>query len=251
MERASGVLMHITSLPGKYGAGVFGKEAKYFIDFLADSGFKYWQTLPLVMTDECNSPYKSYSAFAGNPYFVDPETLCSDGLLTENELSGAAVTDEYRCDYEKLNRERKTLLANAASRADKTLRKKTERFISENPEIEKFCVFMARKAANGEKPWYDWTCDKTDADELFLWQFIQYEFFTQWSDIKNTPMKKELKSSGIFRYMWRMTAVTFGQIRSSLTSTRISIPQMSRDVRPIIFHVTDSCGEIRFTIGRI
>lgn len=196
MERASGVLMHITSLPGKYGAGVFGKEAKYFIDFLADSGFKYWQTLPLVMTDECNSPYKSYSAFAGNPYFVDPETLCSDGLLTENELSGAAVTDEYRCDYEKLNRERKTLLANAASRADKTLRKKTERFISENPEIEKFCVFMARKAANGEKPWYDWTCDKTDADELFLWQFIQYEFFTQWSDIKKYANEKGIKIIG-------------------------------------------------------
>ena len=71
MERSSGVLMHISSLPGEFSCGSFGDEAKEFIDFLSEAGFKWWQVLPFCMVDECNSPYKSYSAFGGNPYCVD------------------------------------------------------------------------------------------------------------------------------------------------------------------------------------
>lgn len=72
MKRSSGVLMHISSLPGDYSIGTFGKHAKAFVDFLSDCGFSYWQVLPFSMVDECNSPYKSYSAFAGNPFFYRP-----------------------------------------------------------------------------------------------------------------------------------------------------------------------------------
>ena len=86
MERKSGVLMHVSSLFGKYSSGSFGEEAKYFVDFLADCGFSYWQVLPFCMTDEYNSPYKSYSSFSGNPYFVDLPTLYEKGLLTAEEL---------------------------------------------------------------------------------------------------------------------------------------------------------------------
>ena len=85
-KRAAGVLMHISSLPGDYSVGSFGKEALEFIDFLADAGFSYWQVLPFCIPDECNSPYKSVSAFSGNPYFIDPETLATEGLLTPEEL---------------------------------------------------------------------------------------------------------------------------------------------------------------------
>ena len=82
LERKSGVLMHISSLWGEYSSGSFGKEAFEFIDFLKNSGFSYWQVLPFVIPDECNSPYKSYSTFGGNPYFVNLELLFKDGLFT-------------------------------------------------------------------------------------------------------------------------------------------------------------------------
>ena len=75
MERKSGVLMHVSTLWGEYSCGSFGKAAKEFVDFLSASGFSYWQVLPFGLVDECNSPYKSYSTFGGNPYFVDLEIL--------------------------------------------------------------------------------------------------------------------------------------------------------------------------------
>ena len=88
-ERASGVLMHISTLHGDYSCGSFGKEAKEFVDFLADAGFSYWQVLPFCIPDDCASPYKSNSAFAGNPAFIDLPTLAGEGLLTAKELESA------------------------------------------------------------------------------------------------------------------------------------------------------------------
>ena len=85
MERKSGVLMHVSSLFGDYSTGSFGEEAKYFVDFLEDCGFSYWQVLPFCMIDEYNSPYKSYSSFSGNPFFVDLKVLNQKGLLTDEE----------------------------------------------------------------------------------------------------------------------------------------------------------------------
>ena len=85
-KRSSGILMHISSLPGKYGIGTFGKEACSFINLLNKMGFTYWQTLPLGPVDQCHSPYKSPSAFAGNPFFIDPELLAVEGLLTQDEV---------------------------------------------------------------------------------------------------------------------------------------------------------------------
>ena len=88
-KRASGVLMHISSLPGEYSIGSFGKEARAFVDFLFECGFSYWQVLPFCMPDEFNSPYKSYSSFGANPYFIDLPTLYECGLLTAEELRRA------------------------------------------------------------------------------------------------------------------------------------------------------------------
>ena len=89
MKRSSGVLMHVSSLWGEYGVGSFGKEAREWIDFLAASGFGAWQVLPFCLPDECNSPYKSHSAFSSNPYFIDLPTLFEQGLLTKSELDAA------------------------------------------------------------------------------------------------------------------------------------------------------------------
>ena len=95
MKRKSGVLMHISSLPGEYSCGSFGKEAKEFVDFLERGGFSYWQTLPFCMTDWVNSPYKSYSSFGGNPYFIDLEELAAEGLLSYPELQSAKQRTPY------------------------------------------------------------------------------------------------------------------------------------------------------------
>ena len=83
--RSSGILMHISSLPSPYGIGALGKEARKFVDFLVKAQQTYWQVLPICPTSYGDSPYQSFSSFAGNPYFIDLEMLCEDGLLTEKE----------------------------------------------------------------------------------------------------------------------------------------------------------------------
>lgn len=183
MKRASGVLMHISSLWGEYSCGSFGKSAREFIDFLQDSGFSYWQTLPLGLTDEWNSPYKSYSAFAGNPWFIDLESLFEKGLLTSAQLDSARQRTAFLCEFERLRTERLELLLSASKRmAD---REAVEDFIESRPYLAKFCEFMALKTANHHLPWNEWTTGRYDSDTLFLWKFIQYEFFTQWQEVQN------------------------------------------------------------------
>ncbi len=182
MKRSSGVLMHISSLPGKYSCGSFGKEAKEFIDFLEDCGFSYWQVLPFCPIDEYNSPYKSHSAFGGNPYFINMDILFEKGLLTEAELKAAEQESPYLCEFERLSKERLALLQKAANRVEN--RAEVEAFISQNPHLESFCQFMARKTANHFVAWQDWEIQEYEPEVLFLWKFMQYEFFVQWREIK-------------------------------------------------------------------
>lgn len=186
--------MHISSLHGDYSIGSFGSEARYFVDFLAQCGFGYWQVLPFCMVDECNSPYKSYSTFGGNPYFVDLNVLNKKGLITDDELEVYRQQNPYVCEFVRLYHTRIELLKKAAMRV--TDRKPIESFAEANPYISKFCEFMALKSANEEKPWPEWTVDKYDADALFMWKFIQYEFFTQWSEIKSYANSKGIRIIG-------------------------------------------------------
>lgn len=186
--------MHITELPGDYSCGSFGKEALAFIDLLAACGFSYWQTLPFCLADECNSPYKSYSAFAGNPYFIDLPTLFDEGLIDRGELDGARSHTPYTCEYERLAKERLPLLRAASSRVKD--RDAVLDFISGEPELARFCEFMTLKDANGGRPWYEWTVKKGDPDDLFMWQFIEYEFFTQWQRVKDHAHAKKIEIIG-------------------------------------------------------
>ena len=110
-NRKSGVIMHISSLPSKYGIGTFGKEAYEFCDFLKDAGFHYWQILPLGPTSYGDSPYQSFSSFAGNPYFIDLDILKDDGLLLEEEYINIDFGDNpLKVDYAKLYNNRYTVL---------------------------------------------------------------------------------------------------------------------------------------------
>ena len=194
MKRGSGVLMHISTLFGDNGCGSFGKEAKYFIDFLAKCGFSYWQVLPFCLIDECNSPYKSYSAFGGNPYFIDLDILCKKGLITHTELEAHKQNTPYSCEYDRLSKDRLPLLMSASKRVQN--KAEIENFISSDKYLEDFCTFMALKEANDEKPWREWDKEEIDEDILFMWKFIQYEFFTQWREITDYAHSKGIKLIG-------------------------------------------------------
>lgn len=192
MERASGVLLHISSLYGDYGIGSFGKEAKEFIDFLKSCGFSYWQVLPLCMVDECNSPYKSFSAFGGNPYFIDLPSLFEDGLITKAELDESRQKTPYTAEYKRLAEERFKLLKKASERV--LNRNEIEEFIDNNKYLSDFCKFMSLKDSNKNLPWYEWK--KTDTSTLFTWKFIQYTFFKQWEKVKAYANQKCIKIIG-------------------------------------------------------
>lgn len=179
--RARGVLMHISSLPGEYGCGSFGENAIAFIDLLESCGYTYWQTLPFGVPDRSGSPYKSYSAFAGNPLFIDLQTLCREDLLTPAELAAEAVRCEgmrYRCAFVELTEPRYALLKKAATRVDAARVAEIEAFIAAKAPLAEFCEFMAK-----EHPTAPIANPQDYAAELFFWQFTQHAFFTQWQSI--------------------------------------------------------------------
>lgn len=186
--------MHVSSLWGEYSEGSFGAAAREWIDLLADCGFTYWQTLPFCLPDEANSPYKSFSAFSGNPFFIDLPMLCDVGLITRDELAAARQRTAFYCEFERLNDERMELLSRASKRM--TNYAPIDEFMSAHPETESFCRFMALKKANGGKEWTEWTVAEPDEDELRTWRFAQFAFFTQWAEIKSYANKKGIRIVG-------------------------------------------------------
>ncbi len=196
LQRSSGVLMHISSLYGSDSIGCFGREAREFIDFLADGGFTWWQVLPFCMADDCHSPYKSYSAFGGNPYFIDIRPLRDAGLLSRAEVSLSREFTPYACDFEQLGETRMKLLTVAASRTSAEERAAIGAFIEAHPYLGQFCDFMALRAANGDRPWYEWTNDTPDEAVRFVWQFIQYYFMKQWNEVRAYAAGRGVKILG-------------------------------------------------------
>ena len=204
-HRSSGLLMHIASLPGPGGIGSFGKEAVKFAEFLKSMGFTYWQTLPFGTTDQFNSPYTSFSAFAGNPYFIDLPTLKEDGLITAEELEHNTYHAPYAIDYEWLDNTRMPLLRKAFSRVDTKLEKKIAAFCDKNEWLPEFAFYMALRDKHEGKDWIDWEDDlrlrKPAAlrkavtelkKDIAFYEFVQYEFFAQWEKVK-----KEINGLGI------------------------------------------------------
>ncbi len=186
--------MHISTLNGDYSIGSFSDEAKRFIDFLSDCKFSIWQVLPFSIADECNSPYKSYSAFGLNPYFLDLKKLYEKGLISKDELDLQKQSTPYSCEYERLFNERIPFLINASKRVKE--KEKIEEFIKNNTYIEKFCEFMALKNANNNLCWDKWENLNVESDVLFGWKFIQYELFNQWKEIKQYANDKGIEIIG-------------------------------------------------------
>lgn len=194
MTRKSGVLLPVFAIPGKYGCGTFGERAYRWIDALASGGFSYWQLLPIGITDNHNSPYMSYSSFAGNPYFIDPAELLRQGLVTPDEAREQIVDDPYLCQYDLLSQKRYKFLRTAALRLkDRT---PVREFLAKNPLIKASCEFLALKYTNKDKCWTEWTNKEPCEDDLFAWQFIQYEFHRQWELLHAYANKKGVQIIG-------------------------------------------------------
>lgn len=194
IKRKSGVLMHVSSLHGDYSCGAFGKEAREFIDFLADSGFSCWQVLPFCMPDDCHSPYKSDASFAGNPRFIDLVTLQEEGLLTAEELASAKQSIPYACENDRLSLEREVLLRRAAARC--TDREAVMQFVGARKPLLEAAEFLALKNANGGKPWQEWAVSAPDENEVFFFAFCQYHFHRQWAAVKKYANEKGISIIG-------------------------------------------------------
>ena len=150
--------MHISSLPGPFGTGVIGQEAIEFAKQLASQGMKYWQVLPFSYPGMGNSPYQSFSAFAGNWLFIDPRRLEQRGLLTPAEVQQAEYTqNKWRIDFDFLRTNRDELLRKAFERADKDLLAKADKFIKDNKWVQDVAAYQTVKDADFGKPWWDWS----------------------------------------------------------------------------------------------
>ena len=198
MERASGVLLPIFSLPSKYGIGCFSKEAYQFIDRLKAAGQSYWQILPLGPTGYGDSPYQSFSTFAGNPYFIDLETLTGEGLLTAQECEyGCERIREDKIDYEKIYKIRFQILEKAFSRFGEN--DEYRAFVSENQFwLEDYSLYMAIKDRNGGVSLNEWeeplknkesqAIENAKAElsrQIAFYKFQQYEFDRQWKRLRS------------------------------------------------------------------
>ena len=164
-EYKSGILMPISSLPSIYGIGNFGKKAYEFADFLKETGQSYWQVLPLNPTSYGDSPYQSPATLAGNPYFIDPESLCKEKLITKEELKGA-INKSKRIDYGWLFNTRYDLLRKAYARFKKN--EDYEKFVLDNKYwLDDYALFMSLKAKNNYCAWINW--DEKYRNRRILW----------------------------------------------------------------------------------
>ncbi|REL38738.1 4-alpha-glucanotransferase [Rhodohalobacter sp. SW132] len=212
--RSSGTLVHPTSFPSKYGMGDMGREAYTFIDFLESTRQTIWQVLPLGPTGYGNSPYASYSAFAGNAYLISLDLLHEKGLLSRQECQDAelpvSVTAEYEKSYQ--NKEKLYQIAfrrykNAATASDK---KKLSTFKKSNKYwLEDYTLFMACSISNNRDSWNTWDPDvaqrktsalkklrKEFADEIEYHTWLQFEFFNQWYALKEYANSKNIRVVG-------------------------------------------------------
>ena len=201
--------MPIFSLPSKYGIGTFGKEAKRFVDFLEKAGQSYWQILPLNPTNYGDSPYQSFSSFAGNPYFIDIETLIEEKLIDKATADSFDYGDNFeKIDYGKLYDNRLNLLRLAFEKFEKD--DDYIEFTDKNSYwLDDFSLFMALKNANSDASWQTWEKPlrfreteainkaKTQyAKDIEFYKFVQFKFAKQWKDLKKYANSKGISIIG-------------------------------------------------------
>jgi 4-alpha-glucanotransferase len=213
-SRSAGILMHISSLPGKYGIGDFGGSAYQFVDFLQASGMKLWQFLPLAPTGYGNSPYSAYSAFACNHYFISPDVLVKRGYLTETDTASTPLFSEETVEFDRVIAHKMTLLEMAyESFAEDKHEGDTKAFESfctaQKSWLDDYALFMAIKGENNNDDWSKWSegqrmktastmtaVKKKLASRINFHKFLQFEFNRQWLELKQYANSKGIKFVG-------------------------------------------------------
>lgn len=212
--RSCGTLVHPTSFPSKYGVGDLGQEAKQFINFLQETDQSIWQVLPLGPTGFGNSPYASYSAFAGNHYLISPDILAEKGLLDESDIAKAIQPITTTVDYETAYRIKNDLLKLANTRFYSSLtgstKTKFELFKEKNKVwLDDYTLFIACSKAHNKIPWNQWDPElaqrkpsaikkfkKEHANEINYQTWLQFEFFNQWYSLKQYANDKNIRVIG-------------------------------------------------------
>lgn len=212
--RTSGILLHPTSLPSRFGIGDLGENAYRFIDFLSNSDQQIWQILPIGPTGYGNSPYLSYSALAGNPLLISPTLLQRQGLLTEAELQNLPDFPLDKVDFEQVIATKMPLLRRASDRfkAQATAKEeqKFQKFCNrQNDWLSDYALFMSLKEAHNDSPWNQWGKEIASrqpqamvewanklVDQIFFHKFVQYQFFSQWKDLKHYANQNGVKLFG-------------------------------------------------------
>ena len=217
MKRASGILLPVFSLPSEHGIGCFSKEAYQFVDMLKKAGQSYWQILPLGPTGYGDSPYQSFSTFAGNPYFIDLAALAGEGLLTDAESREYdSEEQDESIDYEKIYKTRFKVLKKAHERFRDRMagghheRDAYEKFVSENAFwLDDYSLYMAVKDKNNGVSWNEWDAPLKNreeealteareelAEEISFYKFQQYEFDRQWKKLHSYANEQGVKIIG-------------------------------------------------------
>lgn len=209
--RASGILLPVSSLPSKYGIGCFSEEAYEFVDQLARAGQKYWQILPLGPTGYGDSPYQSFSTFAGNPYFIDLEAFVKEGYLDKSDCEDCDWgTNESYVDYEKIYNSRFRLLRKAFENYDCETDQEYRKFVKENAAwLEDYSLYMAIKDSLNGISWIEWPTELKNrekaalaeereklAKEVGFYCFQQFCFFKQWTALKAYANAKGVEMIG-------------------------------------------------------
>ena len=208
--RKAGILMPVSSLPSPYGIGTLGAEARKFVDFLAAGGQSCWQLLPVGPTSYGDSPYQSFSSFAGNPYFIDLDTLAQWGLLEPGEYQNLDWgSDPEQVDYRALYQNRFDVLRLACSRLSRGDKFELRGTIWPEDWLEDYALFMALKYKHGGASWLEWPEDirlrrpeavadarKELREEIAFWEYVQRLFFAQWWDLKEYANQKGISIIG-------------------------------------------------------
>ena len=210
-KRASGILMHISSLPDDFGIGTFGSNAYRFVDFLVRAGQTYWQILPIGPTSYGDSPYQSFSTFAGNPYFIDLKILSKQGFLKRDDFQNLDWGQNPRVvDYSLLYKNRKIVFNKLYENFVQFIPPDFNTFCAENNFwLDDYALFMALKDLNDSLSFYEWDdllkkrrkselekYKKTCADKILYHKMLQYFFFKQWNELKTYANKNGIKIIG-------------------------------------------------------
>lgn len=210
-KRRCGMLLPIASLPSKYGIGSFSREAYEFIDMLHETGQSLWQVLPIGPTGYGDSPYQSFSTFAGNPYYIDLETLTHEGLLTKEECGSYDWGDGRNgIEYDKIYKGRFAILKKAYKRYPLEKKDEIRRFYEENSDwLKDYALFMAVKDSKGGMSWTEWEDDirlrkpeavaeyeKRLSEDIHFYVFLQYMFRKQWQSLRSYAREKQIKIIG-------------------------------------------------------